>query len=297
MKMLRFSLVVLLSCITLTLLNPQSAFANQGYAYIELDTSTAHIDIGEEFSVAIYVVGRPSTLYGRPSDDTAYGRVTMTIESWLPGVSMPSPFEFVRFDPSSDFPISDGVTLTTGSYNYQCRSVIQEAPADMTGRHLFGTYVFRAMNAGTYSFAPSLPCNTIIETLAGDRGIIWDYFGSDITIDSPGQPVASPPTKSLPPSSPSAATKSIQTTLGHDTEKSSDPSLNTETTNKQTQYKHATVVMHPTRVQTTNLELVSTMLAAGVLVITLFIIRFSRILMPYVRQLAKLGLPLNRLTR
>ncbi|HSX06479.1 MAG TPA: hypothetical protein VLG92_02060 [Candidatus Saccharimonadia bacterium] len=200
MKTPRIFLGVFAGLIAPLFLYVPTAFAEQGYADFQVQASVSHVAVGGDISVAAYIYGRQNAQY----QDTQYGKVTLSIESWLPGDANPRGFEFVRFDPSgSDFPIDDGMSVTTGAYNYQCRTVEREASADMTGRHYFGNYVFRAVNPGTYYFAPSLPCRSIIESLTGNWGVVWDYGGSYVTVDQPASPASTPLATSPTPVSPS----------------------------------------------------------------------------------------------
>ena len=201
----RSLLAIIVSFAILSVTYAPKASAEQGYAWLEFDVSKTHVAVGEEFSVAVYIIGR---------DNTPYGKATLSIESWYPGDPNPKAYEFVRFDDSdSDFSIDNGQSITPGQYNYQCRSVDRSASADMTGRHLFGRYVYRALNPGTHAFSPSLGCRTVLESLSGNWGIIWDYSTDEITIDKPVQPApTNPGSASSSPTGPNTQSSAKKTT-------------------------------------------------------------------------------------
>lgn len=146
-------------------------YAAQGYANVDLYTSKPHVAVGDEFSVALYITG---------INNTSFGKASFSIESWLPNDPNPS------FDTSdSDLPISLGSSVYSGANGYQCRTISQKAASDMTGKHLFGRFILRALTPGTYDFAPALPCSSEIWSLSGDP-FVWNlYNAGEVTIDKP----------------------------------------------------------------------------------------------------------------
>lgn len=180
MKTFRLLLCALACSGAMLIASAPKAHAEQGYANIELVTSKTRLTIGEEVSVAVYINGQGAT---------PFGKANISIEAWHAGDLNPKGYEFVRFDASgSNFPIAGAQGVSTGLYNHQCRYFQRSASANMTGRQLFGKFIFRAVNTGSYGFSLAAPCNSSVGMLPDEDNIVLDSNRADITITKPSAP-------------------------------------------------------------------------------------------------------------